>query len=142
MASYLIVSHEIFPHLTIQNRVKTMSLNVCAMRDGKEVASITLESSKGKITGLTVRYEASIALPYYSTLDYLMTTLPDGTAYQLDSNCFDVIPESNRENVVFSYLLDDVSDKQAEREAARQFVSELETLKEIADVENLPLVIS
>lgn len=106
-----------------------MSLNVCAMRNGKAVASITLESRKGKIVGLTVQYEADIALPHYATLDYLMATLPDGSAYQLDSDCFDVIPRNKRQDTVFSYVLDGIADKQGEENAAKQFVDELETLK-------------
>lgn len=119
-----------------------MSLNVCAMRDGKAVASITLESRKGKIVGLTVRYEATIAMPYHSTLDYLITDLPDGSAYQLDSDCFDVIPQDRHQDTVFSYELDGIADKQAEAEAAKQFADELETLKSIAEIERLPLVIN
>lgn len=117
-----------------------MSLNVCAMRNGKAVASITLESRKGKIVGLTVRYEAALAMPHYATLDYLMAALPDGSPYLLDENCFDVIPESIRENVVFSCAINDIANKQ--EYAARQFVSELETLKEIAEIEDLQLVIN
>lgn len=52
-----------------------MSLNVCAMRNGKAVASITLESRKGKIVGLTVQYEADIACgnPTKQTLDPIPT---------------------------------------------------------------------
>lgn len=119
-----------------------MSLNVCAMRDGKAVASITLESRKGKIVGLTAQYRADIALPHYATLDYLMTTLPDGSAYQLDSDCFDVIPRNNRQDTVFSYVLDGIADKHGEEDAARQFVDELETLKRIAEIEELQLVIN
>ena len=119
-----------------------MSLNVCAMRNGKAVASITLESRKGKIVGLTVRYEAALAMPHYATLDYLMTTLPDGSAYQLDSDCFDVIPRNKRQDIVFSYVLDGIADRHGEEDAAKQFVDELETLKRIAEIEELQLVIN
>lgn len=119
-----------------------MSLNVCAFYDGKAVASITLESRKGKIVGLTVRYAAFLAMPHYVTLDYLMANLPDGSVYQLDSDCFDVIPRNKRQDIVFSYELDGIADKQAEAEAAKQFVDELETLKRIAEIENLPLAIN
>lgn len=116
-----------------------MSLNVCAMRDGKAVASITLESRKGKIFGLTVQYEADIALPYHSTLDYLIA-IYQNNLIQLDSDCFDIIPESERESVVFYYVVNEITEESSEM--CRQFVSELETLKRIAEIEELQLVIN
>lgn len=96
-----------------------MSLNVCAFRDGKAVASVSLQKNNGRHETVIVNYSEYIFNNFKNKLNYL---------------------ESN--NGIRSYIFDKDSCDDSDWNLSVQFVSELETLKHIAEIENLSLVIN